>query len=309
MEGNLIILCGISGSGKSTYAHNLSESDPLNHVIINRDKIRELIFGYTENSISEYWSKKDIHKYEKEITAYEDVLIHEGLTKGKTVIVDATHLKRSYLERFKYWNVETNIVILFTSLQECIERNSKRSRQVDVGFIKKQYSNFKKLIDVDLRNNPIDFTPVSKFEYDSNKPDCIIFDIDGTLSEPGDRDIYSPEKAINDSTNSEISNIFNDLVFANDITESLNSFIVCTGRSESFKPVTEKWLANNYIKYNSIYFRKEKDFRPDWVVKEEMWREINKKYNITLIFEDRNQVVRRARALGLKVAHVKYGNY
>ena len=47
----------------------------------------------------------------------------------------------------------------------------------------------------------------------------------------------------------------------------------------------------------------------DWVVKEEMWRDISKSYNIELIYEDRNQVVRRARALDLKVAQVKYGNY
>ena len=45
------------------------------------------------------------------------------------------------------------------------------------------------------------------------------------------------------------------------------------------------------------------------VVKEEMWRDISKSYNIELIYEDRNQVVRRARALNLKVAQVKYGNY
>ena len=40
-----------------------------------------------------------------------------------------------------------------------------------------------------------------------------------------------------------------------------------------------------------------------------MWRDISKSYNIELIYEDRNQVVRRARALDLKVAQVKYGNY
>ena len=120
MTGELIILCGISGSGKSSFAKFLFDSNPQKFTIVNRDKIRELIFGYTEDSIVHYWTKTDVHKYEKEVTEYEDVLIYEGLNKGKTVIVDATHLKRSYLERFKYWNVKTSMHILFTSLEECI---------------------------------------------------------------------------------------------------------------------------------------------------------------------------------------------
>ena len=40
-----------------------------------------------------------------------------------------------------------------------------------------------------------------------------------------------------------------------------------------------------------------------------MWKDISQRYNIELMYDDRNQVVRRARALGLNVAHVKYGNY
>ena len=101
MIGKLIIMCGVSGSGKSTYAHSLFKSNPSQYLIINRDKIRELIFGYTEESIVDYYKRTDINKCEKEVTHYEDTLINEGLNKNKTVIVDATHLKRKYLERFK----------------------------------------------------------------------------------------------------------------------------------------------------------------------------------------------------------------
>ena len=48
--------------------------------------------------------------------------------------------------------------------------------------------------------------------------------------------------------------------------------------------------------------------RPDWVVKEEMWKNISKQYNIIAMYDDRLQVVRRARALGLKVFNVEYNN-
>ena len=38
----LTIRCGISGSGKSTWAHTEWKKDPLNTTIVNRDKITRL---------------------------------------------------------------------------------------------------------------------------------------------------------------------------------------------------------------------------------------------------------------------------
>ena len=52
----------------------------------------------------------NISKFEKQVTRNEDTLINDGLNHGKTVIVDATHLTRKYLERFKYWNVPTEVI-------------------------------------------------------------------------------------------------------------------------------------------------------------------------------------------------------
>jgi predicted kinase len=297
MTGELIILCGISGSGKSSFAKFLFDSYPQKYTIVNRDKIRELIFGYTEDSIVHYWTKTDVHKYEKEVTEYEDVLIYEGLNKGKTVIVDATHLKRSYLERFKYWNVKTYMNILFTSLEECIDRDLQRSRRVGVDIITKQHKSFESLVD-NLYKNPINFDKIELVQ-DKTKPNCTILDIDGTISEPCDRNIYDNVKCIDDHLQ---EHIFNAIT-------NVENLIVCTGRSIESSKSTLEWLSKHNINFTKIYFRNKNDYRPDWVAKEEMWRDISKSYNIELIYEDRNQVVRRARALDLKVAQVKYGNY
>ena len=46
MKGKLTITIGISGSGKSTWAHEQWSKDPKNTVLISRDKIRELLFGF-----------------------------------------------------------------------------------------------------------------------------------------------------------------------------------------------------------------------------------------------------------------------
>lgn len=297
MIGKLIIMCGVSGSGKSTYAHNLFKSNPSQYLIINRDKIRELLFGYTEESIVDYYKRLDINKCEKEVTHYEDTLINEGLNKNKTVIVDATHLERKYLERFKYWNTETSLIIMQSTLEECICNNKKRIRQVDENIIKKQYEKFKGLKE-ELSNNPIDFT-VTKLTQDMSLSKCTILDIDGTISEPCDRDIYDNVKCIDDYLQTHIYNAIKDV----------KNLIICTGRSVESSKSTLEWLSKHNINFTKIYFRNKDDYRPDWVVKEEMWKDISKRYNIELMYEDRNQVVRRARALGLNVAHVKYGNY
>lgn len=50
-------------------------------------------------------------------------------------------------------------------------------------------------------------------------------------------------------------------------------------------------------------------FEPDWKIKEDMWREIAKEHYIIGMFDDRLQVVRRARALNLKVFNVEYNNF
>lgn len=79
----LIILVGISGSGKSTFASTMVRHNPERYVIVNRDKIRELLYGYTEETISEYYQRNDLNKLEKQVTAYEDILIKQGLSIGK----------------------------------------------------------------------------------------------------------------------------------------------------------------------------------------------------------------------------------
>ena len=93
------------------------------------------------------------------------------------------------------------------------------------------------------------------------------------------------------------------------IKSSGTKVIICTGRDAISEYNTKKWLKDNGIEYDEYHTRAEKDMRPDWVIKEEMWRDIAKDYHIVGMFDDRLQVTRRARALGLKVFNVEYGNF
>lgn len=301
MENRITITVGVSGSGKSTWAHEQWAKDPKNIVIVNRDKIREQLFGFTEGTVSEYYDRDDTYSNEKLVTRFEDTMINEALEMGKDVIVDATHLKRAYIERFKYWNVSTTYRMFPVTLKEAEVRDMGRKRRVGAEVIQKQYNRFVQLFK-ELQKKPIDFT-VKSFNNNFGKQDVVIFDIDGTIAHKGDRSPYDWKSVGRDKVDEPTAQVM-DM-----IKHSGARVIICTGRDGICLYETERWLKANNLDYDEIYIRTEKDMRPDWVVKEEMWRKIAEKYHIVGMFDDRLQVVRRARALGLKVFNVEYNNF
>lgn len=291
----IIILIGISNSGKSTFAHEQWKADPLKTVVINRDKIRELLFSYTEETVKEYYLRPDLNKLEKQVTKYEDTLIHEALNEDKTVILDATHLRKEYLERFKFWNVPIELKWFDITLKEALTRNMGRKRQVDLKVIEKQYSQY-----LNIRNLEWDYEPI-KLNNDIGLPKCVLVDIDGTLAHMGNRRTPFDWKNVGmDFIDTKIKSVVNSL--------QTNVF-VCTGRDGACIDETVKWLNNNDINYDKVYIRKSGDMRPDWKIKYEIWEEISRDYYIDFLIDDRNQVCRYARSLGLKVLQVEYGNF
>ncbi|MEN6290758.1 MAG: AAA family ATPase, partial [Methanobacterium sp.] len=299
-QGNIIVTVGISGSGKSTFAAEAVQKNPLEFTTVNRDKIRELLFGYTETTIQDYYKRQDLNKLEKVVTRKEDVLIKEALAEGKTVIVDATHLSREYLTRFHYWNVPVEIKLFEIDLITAIRRDNYRNRKVGEEIIKKQFEKFKS-IKASLTQHPIDFTPVT-IDNNSDNPPCVIYDIDGTIATMNGRSAYDWKRVGEDLL---VPNVTATMDWLNDL-QYRPKVIIATGRDGSCLEETKQWLAYNELAYDEIYIRKEGDMRPDWVVKEEIWREIVKTNYIIAMYDDREQVVNRARALGLKVFQVEY---
>jgi predicted kinase len=303
----LIILSGPSCSGKSTKAKQLFDENPLNTIIINRDKIRELLYGYTEENVWEYYKRIDINSLEKQITQYETLLIKEGLASNKIVIVDATHLEPKYLERFSYFNaIDVVEINLYADLDVLIERNSNRKRKVDVEIIEKQLKKQKRLYtsDGDLYKHQGYIDYIKPFN-NSKFPKCIVVDIDGTIAEKGDRSPYDWSKVNLDTPISEIIYLVNKYIQDEDY-----KVFFCSGRDEICRDLTDDWLMQyfTYYKY-SLLMRKEKDQRPDWQIKKEMWEKICKEYYIEFMIDDRNQVVDYAKNLGFRVLQVEYNNF
>ena len=131
----LIIMCGISGSGKSTKAKELKEE--YNAVIISTDDIREDIF-------------KDIHdqKHNKEVfrIAYDEINMFIELSHN--VIFDATNIKYSSIKDLKkgikHWNdINKILYVIDTPIDKAIKQNNARDKVVPTEVIIRQANTFK----------------------------------------------------------------------------------------------------------------------------------------------------------------------
>lgn len=309
----ITILIGYSASGKSTLANNIV-SNNSNTVIVNRDKLREMLFGYSESTIQNYYkdSNELIKNREDLVTEAQYNLIEAYLDSGKDVIIDDTNLDKKYIKniqkKFYYSNIELVDVPSFTNISkdEAIINDSNRTRIVGKKVIDKQYDRY-----INLKAYILSFkhTPPKLLLNNSltnkngtNKPKCIIVDIDGTIADKNNRNAFDLTKVIQDKPRQNIIDISNKLFKDYRV-------ILCSGREEVCREDTIKWLDNNKVLYSQLLMRGKGDFRPDWIIKQEFWDSITDDYYIVGLFDDRNQVIRRGRQLGLDMLQVNYGNF
>lgn len=60
----------------------------------------------------------------------------------------------------------------------------------------------------------------------------------------------------------------------------------------------------------NLLMRNKRDFRPDEVIKKEIFeKEIDPKYNVICVFDDRDKVVKMWRDLGILCNQVYYGDF
>ena len=139
----IIMLVGVPGSGKSTYAQEtIKELEAENHTVayISRDKIR---FNALEPN--------DLY-FDKEKAVFNEFIrqINQAIEDGfEYVIIDATHVspvsRAKVLKRVRAPSyVVLNIMVMNCSLETCIERNEKRTGiyRVPVSAIENMYKNF-----------------------------------------------------------------------------------------------------------------------------------------------------------------------
>ena len=131
---NLYMMCGVSGSGKSTWADAYAKV--YRAEVFSSDKIRAEAFG-DEND----------QKHNSEVFSILHGRVREALGRGKDCIYDATNLNRkrriSFLESLEdIKNVEKTIIICVAPFSECVARDGGRARTVGKKVIYRQISQF-----------------------------------------------------------------------------------------------------------------------------------------------------------------------
>ena len=144
------------------------------------------------------------------------------------------------------------------------------------------------------------------------KKQAIIFDVDGTLAENMDGRIARHGKkaapfqdwdAYDDKVSDHVVKMLN--VLKDEFT-----IIICSGRKDSSKDVLKDWLREHDIHYDELFMRRSNDNRPDYDIKQEIYFEkIEPFYEVFAAFDDRDQVVKNWRDLGIKTFQVAEGNF
>lgn len=136
-------------------------------------------------------------------------------------------------------------------------------------------------------------------------PEAILVDIDGTVALMGLRNPYDMSSVSADTPHQAVITAIRAMHAAG------HHIVFCSGRSDDARDDTVSWLAEHVgVAYEALFMRATGDHRPDSEVKAEIFeREIRHRWRITAVFDDRNQVVRMWRSLGLTVFQVADGSF
>ena len=126
------------------------------------------------------------------------------------------------------------------------------------------------------------------------KEKCAIFDLDGTICDHQHRRhfvVNKPKnyKAFHDACLEDTPHQYVlDLLT---IVSARYAIVLCSGRPDSHRFMTEKWLEYYHIRYNTLYMRKAGDTRADAIVKKEMLDQIRNFWNPVFAVDDRPSVL------------------
>ena len=294
---SLTITRGLPASGKSTWALGMEMCE---YVRVNRDSIRQQVFGLDGKGIL-------TPKQENEVTKLEVALVEAALNAGKSVVVDATHLRQKYAVQWadlaEKHGVLFQVVDFPVDADECVRRNAERSavEQVPEHVIRDLAKRFPihswpKITPSGLYSKE---PPITPYVPDESKPAAYIFDVDGTLAQiGGGRNPYDASRAMEDTPTPHVLDIWDQL-------KEDHCMLVLTGRKATHRDVTEKWLSKYGLHHGRLWTRADGDNRPDWIVKQELFdTHIAPHFNVLGVFDDRMSVCRMWHLKGVPLFRV-----
>ena len=127
--GSLVLLVGAPASGKSALARALVAAGVVDrHAVVCADEYRELIIG-AANDLG----------HERRIFRVVRMTLHERLSQGATVVLDATNLspkrRKRHIAIADEYGRPTVAIRFEVPAKELLARNARRTRQVPPGSI------------------------------------------------------------------------------------------------------------------------------------------------------------------------------
>ena len=300
----LYLTRGCPGAGKTTWAKQFVEVDPVNRVRVNRDDLRDMMFGRKTNLT---------YPQEEEVTRAETAIVTEALEADRMVVVDNMHLRPKYVKQWyevaaKAGAADVVTVDFWEDLDTLKKRNLSRPAKdlVDPDIITTLYTKYTRkgnFLPVPTYKEFLDTTPDSQmvpYERDPNKPyTAVLFDIDGTLAKnTSGRGWYDWSRVGEDEKIEDIVNL------AHTMQDIGMDVIYMSGRDSSCRDTTQKWLQSHGL-WGELLMRKEGDIRPDDLAKYELFdQHVRDSHNIWFVVDDRPSVCRMWRKLGLTVLQV-----
>jgi predicted kinase len=305
----LIIMVGVSGSGKSVIAKQWVDRGRGNIARLNRDSIRALLW----NNVP--WN----NNLENLVRNWQMEGARMALQSGKDVIIDDTNCVRQTRQKWEEFatqmRVKFRIVTMTTELDVCIERDSKREgkEKVGEGVIRRQHKDLTEIkVQPSEAKEPVKLTRpyFERTEYLRNggwvarlpNAQWVLVDTDGTVADcVGIRSPFDETRVLEDKVYE---------VVAEWVRALYPHYNVCvvSGRHDSCGDDTCDWWEMHGIPFDHILMRYSGDNRSDVIVKQEILNELAAvvgKENIAFVLDDRPRVVEMWRSNGIRVFPVR----
>ncbi len=310
----VMMLTGLSGSGKSTFARQFCAQNP-NWLRVNRDDLRRSMLPVSLPEYWQTWPEREKNRVENVVNELQKTAILDGLARDWHILIDNTNLKLSYINEFRkllneqFDAVEITYQLIDVSVAECIQRDKYRADSVGEAVIRKQAEQLA-VLKKNFKFRPETLTRPAVFQriQDKNLPRCILVDIDGTVAKMGDRSPFDWHRVGVDTPKWPIINLVKAM------RASGYAIVFFSGRDAVCRPETTDWL-NEHFGWQSadyeLFMRPKNDNRKDAIVKAELFAQhIAGRYYVEFVVDDRQQVVDMwRRTLGLTCVQVDYGDF
>lgn len=134
-RGELLLLCGVSGSGKSSLAARHARDHSQDQIVISLDEIRKRLTGDAADQSAN-----------RKVVSIAKERVREALRDGHTALLDATNIRRELRQQWvqlgRDYKALVTIHVQLALPHTISERNASRQRSVPAKVLERQLARF-----------------------------------------------------------------------------------------------------------------------------------------------------------------------